>query len=98
MDYDDTPLWWNGGVLANKHHVNEGTPYLTFTHWAMDRTSQHVKWDWESKDKPFCLEGKNGFNGNEIGELTLEEKQITEKYLEIYKELDVLRLMEEPYN
>ncbi|KAH6596147.1 hypothetical protein BASA61_003568 [Batrachochytrium salamandrivorans] len=41
------PLWFNGGILRNKH-TTDGKVTLSLTHWVTDRTFNEPKWDWET--------------------------------------------------
>ncbi|KAH9274097.1 hypothetical protein BASA83_003399 [Batrachochytrium salamandrivorans] len=69
------PLWFNGGILRNKH-TPDGTETLSLTHWVTDRTFNEPKWDWETSTMPFCLSPNDA--NTEFGELTPEEKLIGE--------------------
>jgi hypothetical protein len=53
VDDNKDPLWWNGGVLVNKHFNRD--LYLNFTHYAFDGYGEKYEWQWETKDSPFCL-------------------------------------------
>ncbi|KAH6596146.1 hypothetical protein BASA61_003567 [Batrachochytrium salamandrivorans] len=69
------PLWFNGGILRNKH-TTDGKVTLSLTHWVTDRTFNEPKWDWETSTLPFCLSPNDA--NTEFGELTPEEKLIGE--------------------
>ncbi|KAI8808531.1 mannosyltransferase putative-domain-containing protein [Cladochytrium replicatum] len=79
-DENGRPLWWNGGVLMNKHYHRD--EYIEFTHWAYDKTTE-VTWKWETEHTPFCLMPKNP--ETEIGILDIRERDVTSKFLEHYK-------------
>ncbi|KAJ3094229.1 ubiquitin-protein transferase activating protein, partial [Phlyctochytrium bullatum] len=49
------PLWFNGGLIANKHYDVGKKTTLNFTHWMIDPDYKDVEWLWEEKDRPFCL-------------------------------------------
>ncbi|EGF79381.1 hypothetical protein BATDEDRAFT_89480 [Batrachochytrium dendrobatidis JAM81] len=67
------PLWFNGGILRNKHS-SDGQVSLSLTHWATDRTFKSPQWEWETPTTPFCLLPND--SKTEFGELTAEEKKI----------------------
>ncbi|ORY30490.1 hypothetical protein BCR33DRAFT_724308 [Rhizoclosmatium globosum] len=80
------PLWWNGGVVANKHY-NKDQGYLKYEYAAYDLAGKDIKWDWETATTPFCLSPKFPEQKVIITELTPAEKGITEKLVELYKEI-----------
>ncbi|KAJ3029987.1 UNVERIFIED_CONTAM: hypothetical protein HDU68_010450 [Siphonaria sp. JEL0065] len=80
------PLWWNGGVVANKH-VNKGTGLLKYEYAAYDLAGKDIKWDWETETTPFCLSPKFPEQKVILTELTAAEKVITSKLVDLYKEI-----------
>ncbi|KAJ3067636.1 hypothetical protein HDU98_009151 [Podochytrium sp. JEL0797] len=56
------PLWWNGGVLENKHSLRRIIPWMAYDYVAIDSTGgNNVVWEWdfERGKTPFCLGPKN---------------------------------------
>ncbi|KAJ3212353.1 hypothetical protein HDU82_002397 [Entophlyctis luteolus] len=80
-DENMKPLWWNGGVIANKHH-NRDSEFMSFEHAAFDTDGDAIKWDWETETTPFCLKPKYSW---EVIELSKEEKNMGQEFVEIYK-------------
>ncbi|KAI9206494.1 mannosyltransferase putative-domain-containing protein [Polychytrium aggregatum] len=52
-DENMKPLWFNGGIVPNKHY--DGDAPMQLTHWATDTTWGNVIWDWETSTSPFCM-------------------------------------------
>ncbi|KAJ3070829.1 hypothetical protein HDU98_006170 [Podochytrium sp. JEL0797] len=78
------PLWWNGGVVANKH-ADKLTGYITYTHAAYDLEGKDIQWDWETPTTPFCLGPK--FEGQKVivKELSAGEKKVAGELVELYR-------------
>ncbi|KAI9199830.1 mannosyltransferase putative-domain-containing protein [Polychytrium aggregatum] len=53
-DQDGNPLWFNGGIIANKY-THGGHNTLNLTVWATDYSYQDVEWEWETETSPFCM-------------------------------------------
>ncbi|KAJ3407863.1 hypothetical protein HDV05_005242 [Chytridiales sp. JEL 0842] len=84
------PLWWNGGVVANKHS-NQEKNMLQFEYYAFDTVGEGIKWLWETDETPFCLLPSKP--KEEIGELNGHYKWIGGKYVEMYE--DIVKLEKE---
>ncbi|KAJ3099278.1 hypothetical protein HDU97_003296 [Phlyctochytrium planicorne] len=82
-DEDLKPLWWNGGVLKNKH--GDVSLYMNFDYVATDVKGYGIKWDWETDTDPFCLRFKNSKDG--IQELAPREKWAANKFVSLHKEM-----------
>ncbi|KAJ3210772.1 hypothetical protein HDU82_007394 [Entophlyctis luteolus] len=80
------PLWWNGGVVANKH-VDKGTGYIDYDFYAYDDEGEDISWEWETKTTPFCLKPKTLEQKVVVGELSPSDKDITKKLVQIYKDI-----------
>ncbi|KAJ3200165.1 hypothetical protein HDU82_009137, partial [Entophlyctis luteolus] len=85
-DENMKPLWWNGGVIANKHY-NRDAEFMKFEYAAFDTDGDAVTWDWETETTPFCLKPKNSW---EIIELSKNEKQMGQQYVKIYKDIKAI--------
>ncbi|KAH9275810.1 hypothetical protein BASA83_001612 [Batrachochytrium salamandrivorans] len=48
------PLWFNGGILRNKH-TTDGKVTLSLTHWVTDRTFNEPKWIGKRPRCPFAF-------------------------------------------
>jgi hypothetical protein len=44
------PLWWNGGVIKNKHSSQDAKTFMTYDWFAFDTVGEKVKWIWETND------------------------------------------------
>ncbi|KAJ3412580.1 hypothetical protein HDV05_000560 [Chytridiales sp. JEL 0842] len=84
-DENMKPLWWNGGVLKNKHADRERN-YIDFEMYAFDLTGE-VRWIWETAKTPFCLMPKNP--EREVKVLEEEYRKITREYVRMFDELTV---------
>ncbi|KAJ3381415.1 hypothetical protein HDU84_005132 [Entophlyctis sp. JEL0112] len=80
------PLWWNGGVVANKH-VDKGTGYIDYEYYAYDDEGENISWVWETKTTPFCLKPKTPDQKVIVGELSASDKEITKNLVQIYKDI-----------
>ncbi|KAJ3090340.1 hypothetical protein HK100_007475 [Physocladia obscura] len=78
------PLWWNGGVVANKHGSRDNE-FIKFEFAAFDTHAVGIEWEWETKVSPFCL-GPNEPD-KEILVLSDTNRAKGEKYVQIYKEI-----------
>ncbi|KAJ3263563.1 hypothetical protein HDU77_010497 [Chytriomyces hyalinus] len=76
------PLWWNGGVIANKHHNKDGG-FMKFEYAAFDTVGKDITWEWETPTTPFCLGPK--YPEFEVVELTAKEKSDGARFVELYK-------------
>ncbi|KAJ3241546.1 hypothetical protein HDU81_000085 [Chytriomyces hyalinus] len=76
------PLWWNGGVIANKHHNKDGG-FMKFEYAAFDTVGKDITWEWETPTTPFCLGPK--YPEFEVLELTAKEKSDGARFVELYK-------------
>ncbi|KAJ3297891.1 hypothetical protein HDU79_001648 [Rhizoclosmatium sp. JEL0117] len=82
-DEHQRPLWWNGGVIANKHHNKDGQ-FMTFDYAAFDTDADKIKWDWETPTTPFCLMPRYDW---EIVELNPREKGLGKQFVDIYVDI-----------
>ncbi|KAI9338742.1 mannosyltransferase putative-domain-containing protein [Obelidium mucronatum] len=80
------PLWWNGGVVANKHS-NKETGLLKYEYAAYDLAGKDIKWDWETDTTPFCLSPKTPDQKVVVTDLTSNEREITSKLVDLYKKI-----------
>ncbi|KAJ3021270.1 UNVERIFIED_CONTAM: hypothetical protein HDU68_009715 [Siphonaria sp. JEL0065] len=78
------PLWWNGGVIANKH-ASRDTEFMKFEYAAYDTDGDKVVWDWETPTTPFCLGPRTP--EKEVLELTLTQKNMGARFVDLYKEI-----------
>ncbi|KAI8610014.1 mannosyltransferase putative-domain-containing protein [Chytriomyces sp. MP71] len=80
------PLWWNGGVVANKH-IKKTEGILHYEHMAYDLEGQDIQWEWETTTTPFCLKPK--FTGQKVVvvELNEDEKRIAREMVDLYKKI-----------
>ncbi|KAJ3026544.1 UNVERIFIED_CONTAM: hypothetical protein HDU68_005467 [Siphonaria sp. JEL0065] len=78
------PLWWNGGVLKNKHH-HKDSGFMSFEFAAFDTDADKIEWEWETEDTPFCLGPRN--REKEIITLSPAEKSAGAQFVELYKDL-----------
>ncbi|KAJ3283159.1 hypothetical protein HDU79_009296 [Rhizoclosmatium sp. JEL0117] len=78
------PLWWNGGVMANKH-ISKDAEFMKFEYAAFDVHAQGIDWEWETKTTPFCLKPKDPVR--EVVMLSDEEKRLGAEFVELYKEI-----------
>ncbi|KAI8608832.1 mannosyltransferase putative-domain-containing protein [Chytriomyces sp. MP71] len=78
------PLWWNGGVIKNKHHDRDGN-LMEFEYAAFDTVGKDIEWEWETPKSPFCLGPKH--REFEIVELTAKEKSDGAEFVRIFKEM-----------
>ncbi|KAJ3399255.1 hypothetical protein HDU80_008119 [Chytriomyces hyalinus] len=81
------PLWWNGGVLANKHFKKSGEGILNYEFAAYDNEGKDIEWEWETATTPFCLKPK--FEGQKVvvSELNDEEKRVGRELVELYRDI-----------
>ncbi|KAI9351469.1 mannosyltransferase putative-domain-containing protein [Obelidium mucronatum] len=82
-DENMKPLWWNGGVVANKWHSKDST-FMKFEYAAFDTDGDKIKWVWETPKTPFCLTPRYKW---EVIELGSREKTFGNKFVEIYKDM-----------
>ncbi|KAI9347003.1 mannosyltransferase putative-domain-containing protein [Obelidium mucronatum] len=82
-DEQSQPLWWNGGVLKNKHGSKD-SEFMTFEFAAVDTTGWLPVWLWETDKTPFCLYPKNP---SEVLELDIKQKLIGDKYVDLYQNI-----------
>ncbi|KAJ3409437.1 hypothetical protein CcCBS67573_g01257 [Chytriomyces confervae] len=85
VDEELQPLWFNGGVVVNKH-VNKDQQYIDFQYVAYDELGSHVKWIWETDDTPFCVVTKN-MPHVKVTELTVHQKGYAAQYVQMYKSI-----------
>ncbi|KAI9329761.1 mannosyltransferase putative-domain-containing protein [Obelidium mucronatum] len=78
------PLWWNGGVLANKHH-HQDSGFMTFEYAAFDTDGDKIEWEWETEKTPFCLGPKD--KQKEIISLSSTEKSIGAQFVQLFKDI-----------
>ncbi|KAI8610012.1 mannosyltransferase putative-domain-containing protein [Chytriomyces sp. MP71] len=80
------PLWWNGGVVANKH-VKKTEGLLKYEFAAYDLEGKDIEWEWETTTTPFCLKPK--FPGQKVVvmELSDSDKRVTRKLVRLYSEI-----------
>ncbi|KAJ3121179.1 hypothetical protein HK100_012497 [Physocladia obscura] len=78
------PLWWNGGVLANKHH-HKDSGFMRFEYAAFDTDADKIEWEWETETTPFCLGPR--YPDQEIVPLTQKEKNAGAAFVQLYKDL-----------
>ncbi|KAJ3135771.1 hypothetical protein HK100_002362 [Physocladia obscura] len=78
------PLWWNGGVLANKHH-HKDSGFMRFEYAAFDTDADKIEWEWETETTPFCLGPR--YPDREIVLLTQKEKDSGAAFVQLYKDL-----------
>ncbi|KAJ3247749.1 hypothetical protein HDU78_003241 [Chytriomyces hyalinus] len=78
------PLWWNGGVVANKH-VKKTEGLLQYEYAAYDLEGKDIRWDWETATTPFCLRPKFAGQKVVVSELTAAEVVVTKKLVQLYK-------------
>jgi hypothetical protein len=78
------PLWWNGGVLVNKH-ASRDQGYIDFQYYAMDIHGEGVRWIWETDTTPFCLMPSQP--SKEIKELSTEHKRVTKEFVRMFDEM-----------
>jgi hypothetical protein len=76
------PLWWNGGVVKNKH-TDQKSNYIDFEYVAFDLKGDNVHWIWETKTTPFCLMPSDP--QNEIQELSSGHKELAKQMVGLYK-------------
>ncbi|KAI8610013.1 mannosyltransferase putative-domain-containing protein [Chytriomyces sp. MP71] len=76
------PLWWNGGVVANKH-VSQDSGFMRFEYAAFDTDGDEIVWDWETPTTPFCLGPR--WPEKEVVELSRSEREKGERFVSIYK-------------
>ncbi|KAJ3299601.1 hypothetical protein HDU76_006267 [Blyttiomyces sp. JEL0837] len=82
MDERLKPLWWNGGVLSNKHSEKDKN-FIEFEWWATDLSARNLTWIWETSTTPFCLIPSDP--DAEVGRLTTEERELTKVFIRLYK-------------
>ncbi|KAJ3093690.1 hypothetical protein HK100_006486 [Physocladia obscura] len=80
------PLWWNGGVVANKH-ADKQTGYMKYEYLAYDDEGKDISWEWETPTTPFCLKAKFAGQKVVVAELSNAERGITEQLVGIYKDI-----------
>ncbi|KAJ3111495.1 hypothetical protein HK100_002664 [Physocladia obscura] len=78
------PLWWNGGVIANKHASKDNT-FMEFEYAAFDTDGDKIEWDWETATTPFCLGPR--YPKFEIIELSNKQKDMGAKFVNLYKDI-----------
>ncbi|KAJ3062999.1 hypothetical protein HDU98_001126 [Podochytrium sp. JEL0797] len=81
------PLWWNGSVLANKHH-NKDSNFMTFEYAAFDTDADKIEWEWETETTPFCLGPR--YPEKEVIRLNVEQRQIGESFVQLYKDMTIV--------
>ncbi|KAI8613079.1 mannosyltransferase putative-domain-containing protein [Chytriomyces sp. MP71] len=79
------PLWFNGGVLKNKHATKEEL-FINFTHVAYDMTGDDIRWEWETAETPFCLDPRDRPQVI-VQELSADEKVFGDRYVQLYKDI-----------
>ncbi|KAJ3108092.1 hypothetical protein HDU97_002327 [Phlyctochytrium planicorne] len=88
------PIWFNGGLIANKHFSEGKMNVLKFTHWIIDRDYEHVEWLWEESNRPFCLlaskgSGDDGAKGmRNVHPMESKELDVVEFFYKAWKEAD----------
>ncbi|KAJ3317358.1 hypothetical protein HDU76_001219 [Blyttiomyces sp. JEL0837] len=87
IDENMRPLWWNGGVLSNKH-AQKDKNFMEFEWWATDLSAKNITWDWETETKPFCLIPTEP--AKEVQRLTYEERRLTREFIWMYREIKEL--------
>ncbi|KAJ3385833.1 hypothetical protein HDU84_002015, partial [Entophlyctis sp. JEL0112] len=83
-DEHQRPLWWNGGVLANKHY-HKDSGFMHFEYAAFDTDGDNIEWEWETETSPFCL--KPRYPEREIVALTDTERDYGARYVQLYLDL-----------
>ncbi|KAI9347031.1 mannosyltransferase putative-domain-containing protein [Obelidium mucronatum] len=78
------PLWWNGGVMANKH-ISKDAEFMKFEFAAFDSYGEGIVWEWETKTTPFCLGPRDP--DHEVLELTAAQKEMGSRFVDLYKEI-----------
>ncbi|KAI8610011.1 mannosyltransferase putative-domain-containing protein [Chytriomyces sp. MP71] len=78
------PLWWNGGVLANKH-ISKDAEFMKFEYAAFDTTGEKVEWEWETKTTPFCLGPQ--WPEKEVIALSTGEKERGARFVDLYRDI-----------
>ncbi|KAJ3059696.1 hypothetical protein HDU98_004339 [Podochytrium sp. JEL0797] len=82
-DENHKPLWWNGGVVANKHHSQDDL-FMKFEYAAFDTDADQIQWVWETPTTPFCLIPRYDW---EIVELDAREKSLGQQFVDIYSDM-----------
>ncbi|KAJ3219087.1 hypothetical protein HDU67_002743 [Dinochytrium kinnereticum] len=83
-DEDLKPLWWNGGVLRNKH--SDSGLYIDFEYAATDVKGYGIKWEWETDTSPFCLKFKNPYPGSVV-KLSRKERWEAGMFVKLHREM-----------
>ncbi|KAJ3061743.1 hypothetical protein HDU98_002355 [Podochytrium sp. JEL0797] len=78
------PLWWNGGVMANKH-ASKDSLFMKFEFAAYDTHAEDIEWEWETETTPFCLGPQNP--AKEVLELNPKQKWIGARFVELYQDI-----------